>query len=157
MAVPPPALWNGHGSSPVRRGGSSAQPGCTSTARGGTEQEEQCQHSGTMRGREKHLQLTKGAVLGRTWPEQLDQQALLSTNLHPLLLPRCSSAAGCVVELYHCKSQLCIFSNPIFSGIDPVLAFGNWHSLYWQMFLICFKQCVQCDLFFLNSLHNRST
>lgn len=47
-------------------------------------------------------------------------------------------------------------SNLIFSGIEPVLAFGNWHSLCWQMLLICSKQCVQCDLFCLNSLHNEN-
>ncbi|RLV98440.1 hypothetical protein DV515_00010859 [Chloebia gouldiae] len=66
----------GHGSSPVCPQLSSSRTSLVASTLpgGGTEQEEQCQHSGTRRGREKHLQFAKGVVLGRTWPEQLDQQ-----------------------------------------------------------------------------------
>ena len=77
--------------------------------------------------------------------------AALATPPH--VLQRCWLCCGALLL----QIPTVLFSNLIFSGTDPVLALGNWHSPYWQMFHICFKLSVQCELFRLSSLHNENT
>lgn len=53
----------------------------------------------------------------------------------PRVLQRCRQPRGVLLL----RIPTVLFSSLIFSRTDPVLALRNWHSSYWQMFLICFK------------------
>lgn len=117
-----------------------------SLAGDGTEQEE---HRGT---REMHLELTEG---------DFDQDVARAAISALSWVLQCCWVCGAALLLQIPTMHLFyFFFQTKFSQelTQFYLAFRNWHSsLYWQMFLICFKQRGQCDLFCLNSLHNGNT
>lgn len=105
----------------------------------------------TWRGKERCLQFARELV----WAGgAVNVQKIFSTTVSSLFLHVCSGAVKHRPRrrprlwALLLQSPTVLFSNLIFSGTDPVLALGNWHSPYWQMFLICFKWSGQCDLFF---------
>lgn len=151
----------GHGSPPVclQLSSSRTSMGVAPTLAGrGTQQEQQ----GPAQWHKERKRKASVAHKGSRCEQEGGQSSWTSRHCSAQTCPLCSflGAPVLLVVLWSpivANPNYAFFSNLIFSGIDPVLAFGNWHSLYWQMLLICSKQCVQCDLFCLNSLHNENT
>ena len=114
-AVPPLSITGtGHGSSPacpqpISSSRTSMEIALT-LAEGRTQHEHQVPAQRHKERKRKVSVVCKGSWFGQeSGGRRQDGQVLFSTELHSLLLPGCSSTAGCVMEPCCCKSQLCFF------------------------------------------------
>lgn len=112
--LPLSIVGTGHGSSPacpqlISSSGTSVGIALT-LAGGGTQHKHQVPVQWRKERKRKASVVCKGSWFGQEdGRRRLVGQVLFSTELHLRLLPTCSSAAGCVMEPYCCKSQLCFF------------------------------------------------
>lgn len=108
------------------RGRNTAQASGTSTMAQGEEKKSICSLQG-------ELVWAGGRQEEAGWAGAFQHGAALAAPPH--MLQCCWLCHGTLLL----QIPIMLFSNLIFSGTDLVLALGNWHSPYWQMFLICFK------------------